>query len=506
MFLEYYKLTEQPFGVTPNPRFLFLTPTHREAISSIVYGMMENRGFSALIAPPGMGKTTLLFELLQRCGDSVRTVFLFQFQPSPEGLLRNLLSELGASGDESSFEEMQEKLNQLILEESKKGRRIVVVVDEAQNFREPVLEVLRMLSNFETNRDKLIHIVLSGQPQLAEMLFSPAIEQLRQRISIMTVLRPLNAEETKEYIEHRLRVAGFRGTRPIFTSEACDRIAQYSGGIPRNINNLCFNSMSLGYALKKPTIDTGVVDEVYRDLNLESSGEVSTMDVPSASSNAWQRPASSMSAMWAPPRAAQTPGKGLSFSLGLIAFAAVLCIGGVFARQYAISANSANVSLRTPAPPVPQVEIATPSAAPVEARPELQQEIQPEPKSEPKPEPKPEPKLETKPESDAKVIQTEPLSMAASTKQQRGQRGRPTPEPEQAHVKLLRVSRRESLYELCANNFGVCDGKAIYEIQRLNPRLRNSTQVEAGEAIRLPLDAPWKSRFRRGSKTSFGSK
>jgi len=502
LFLEYYKLTEQPFGVTPNPRFLFLTPTHREAISSIVYGMMENRGFSALIAPPGMGKTTLLFELLQRCGDSVRTVFLFQFQPSPEGLMRNLLSELGVPIDESSFEEMQEKLNQLILDESKKGKRIVVVVDEAQNFREPVLEVLRMLSNFETNREKLIHIVLSGQPQLAEMLFSPAIDQLRQRISIMAVLRPLNAEETKKYIEHRLRVAGYRGTRPIFTTEACDRIAQYSGGIPRNINNLCFNSMSLGYALKKPTIDPGVVDEVYRDLNLESSSEVSTMDVPSASSNAWQRPASSMSAMWAPPRTAPTPGKGLGFSLGLISFAAVLCVGGVVARQYAISANSANVSLRTPAPPVPQVEIAAPSATPAEAQPELQTETQPEPKSEPELEPKPEPK----PESDAKVIQSEPLRVAASTKQQRGQRGRPTPEPEQVRVKLLRVSRRESLYELCANNFGVCDGKAIYEIQRLNPRLRNSTQVEAGEAIRLPLDAPWKSRFSRGSKTSFGSK
>src|SRR5437899_11321383 len=200
-------------------------------MASIFYGVMENRGFSALVAPPGMGKTTLLFDLLQRFSPSMRTVFLFQFQPSPEGLMRNLLAELGISDDGESFVGMQEKLNQAILQEAKHGKRIVVVVDEAQNFREPVLEVLRMLSNFETSQDKLIHIILSGQPQLAEMLFSPAIEQLRQRISILAVLRPLNREETREYIEHRLRVAGRRSAQTLFTPEACELIAEHSGGI-----------------------------------------------------------------------------------------------------------------------------------------------------------------------------------------------------------------------------------------------------------------------------------
>jgi general secretion pathway protein A len=138
VFLEYYKLAEQPFGVTPNPRYLFLTPTHREAMASILYAVMENRGFSALIAPPGMGKTTLLFDLLQRFGDSTRTIFLFQFQPTPEGLLRNILAELEIPDEGESFVGMQEKLNQAILSEAKRGRRIVVVVDEAQNFCAPV--------------------------------------------------------------------------------------------------------------------------------------------------------------------------------------------------------------------------------------------------------------------------------------------------------------------------------------------------------------------------------
>jgi len=151
MFLNFYKLTEQPFGVTPNPRYLYLTPTHREAMASIFYGVIENRGFTALIAPPGMGKTTLLFELLQRCS-ALRTVFLFQFQSSPEGLMRSLLAELGIDGARD-ITEMQEELNQAILRDAAEGKRLVVVVDEAQNFAEPVLEVLRMLSNFETSSE-----------------------------------------------------------------------------------------------------------------------------------------------------------------------------------------------------------------------------------------------------------------------------------------------------------------------------------------------------------------
>jgi len=495
VFVEYYKLTEQPFGVTPNPRFLFLTPTHREAIASILYGVMENRGFSALIAPPGMGKTTLLFELLQRFGDSVRTVFLFQFQPSPEGLLRNILSELGISDDGLNFEAMQEKLNDLTLQESKKGRRIVVVVDEAQNFREPVLEVLRMLSNFETSQDKLIHIILSGQPQLAEMLFSPAIEQLRQRISIMAALKPLSAAETKDYMRHRLRVAGHRG-RPIFSDAACERIAQYSSGIPRNINNLCFNAMSLGCALGRTSIDFGLIDEVFRDLNLADGNETpvnyeaAVNKEASADRTAWRRPAfsttPSLPALWTPavPRANH---KRLNFAAGFLSFAAVLCIGGVFARQYAASKGATNVSLHTPAPPVPQVQIApTPVAetapqSPTETTEAANLKPDSDRSSEPDPEPNPAP--------------------TPMKKQRQNAWHRPAASVEEVPVKLVRVAQRQTLYELCRTNLGVCDVNTIGEIRRLNPRLRDSTQVEAGEAVRVPLRIPGKRRLSSSTKT-----
>lgn len=484
MFVSYYKLTQQPFGVTPNPRFLYLTPTHREAIASIVYAVMENRGFSALIAPPGMGKTTLLFELLQRLGDSVRTVFLFQFQPSPEGLLRNLLSELGVPDEGENFEEMQEKLNQLILRESKSGKRIVVVVDEAQNFQEPVLEVLRMLSNFETSQEKLIHIILSGQPQLADILFSPQIEQLRQRISIMAVLRPLNAEETKVYIEHRLQVAGYRGGQ-LFTSAACERIAQFSQGIPRNINNLCFNAMSLGFALKRATIDSDLIDEVFRDLNLESAPEFPAKRPSSVDTRNrfGASPITSTPPMWTSNEFRPTARKS-GFVAGVLSFAAVLCLGGVFARQYAVPSSQPGVSLRTPAPPVPQVEITAPptaeTAPPVEAPPEnAEKAVQPE--TNPSPDPSP------------AVV---PVITKRGHKAHRQQ----TTNDKAAPVMLVRVAQRETLYELCSRNLRACDINKISEIRRLNPRLRNATQVESGEAVRLPWEPLGKGRARYSAK------
>ena len=215
-----------------------------------------------------MGKTTLLFDLLHKIRNQAKTVFLFQSQCSAQGLLRSLLEDLGIDDDSGDFMRMQRKLNECLLSQFSEGKRLVVVLDEAQNLDEPVLEVVRMLSNFETPREKLIHFVLAGQPQLAERLASPGLIQLRQRISIITHLKPFTAEETQQYIDHRLRVAGYDFTRPLFTKKAQAMIARYSEGIPRNINNICFNSMSLGCVAKQKTIDMDVIREVVGDLDL----------------------------------------------------------------------------------------------------------------------------------------------------------------------------------------------------------------------------------------------
>jgi general secretion pathway protein A len=269
MILNHYKVREQPFGVTPDSRYLFLRGSHREALASLLYGIEAGCGFVTLIASPGMGKTTLLFRVLNQLRNKARTVFIFQSIATPVDLLRAILDDLGAGEAQGSLIEMQQRLNEALTEQARLGKRVVVVIDEAQNLTEPVLELVRMLSNFETSREKLIQIILSGQPQLAEKIASPELEQLRQRISIFASLKPLSPEETELYIDHRLRAAGYSSEAPLFTREALALIVQYSEGIPRTVNNLCFNALSLGCALRRQTIDGDVVREVVADLDLE---------------------------------------------------------------------------------------------------------------------------------------------------------------------------------------------------------------------------------------------
>ena len=270
MVLDYYELKEQPFGVTPDPRYNYPSPTHREAMASLVYGVNTGRGFMALIAKPGMGKTTLLFQLLCELEGTAKTVFLFQTLCSPRDFLWGLLADLGITCRSENIVEMNWALNRFVLRESRAGRRLVIAIDEAQNLDSAVLEVVRMLSNFETPREKLVQIILAGQPQLAEKLASPYLVQLRQRISLLARLEQLTLGQTRQYINHRLQVAGFASQTPIFGEQALALIAKHSEGIPRNINNLCFNSLSLGCALRQRTIDQEVIQEVLADTELTS--------------------------------------------------------------------------------------------------------------------------------------------------------------------------------------------------------------------------------------------
>jgi general secretion pathway protein A len=267
MYEKYYGLREQPFGVTPDPRFLYLSAAHREALASLYYGIEANRGFLGLIAKPGMGKTTILFHLLEKFRSSARTAFLFQTQCTSREFLRFLLAELGYEGDGQDFVRMHEEFNRRLLQEARAGRRFIVVIDEAQNLDPSVLETVRLLSDFETPRAKLMHIILAGQPELADKLASPGLAQLRQRVSIVNGLEPLPAWEIKNYIEHRLRIAGYEGD-PIFPVEVCEEIALFTEGIPRNINNFCFNALSLACAEQKRTVDHEMVREVIADLDI----------------------------------------------------------------------------------------------------------------------------------------------------------------------------------------------------------------------------------------------
>ena len=268
MLSQYFGFQEDPFGSTPDPRYLYPSETHREAMASLKYGFFSNRGFTAMIAPPGMGKTTLLFRFLEDIRETSRSIFLFDIDPGcePREFVGYILRDLGITPGKGSAE-MHEQLSEALVRETRAGRKFVIVIDEAQNLSDAVLERVRLLTNFETSRGKLMQIVLSGQPQLSDKLIQPSLVQLRQRISTICRLEPLSAEETVAYIGYRLKQAGYDG-EPLFANDALKLITEASQGTPRTINNLCFNSLSLCRALNSKQVDGTMVSEVIADLQL----------------------------------------------------------------------------------------------------------------------------------------------------------------------------------------------------------------------------------------------
>lgn len=242
MYLDFFGLLEQPFGVNPDPAFLYLGQTHREALESLRSDLATDRGFMALVGEPGLGKTTLLYKLLDEWSLTSRVVFLFQTQCDSRDFFRYLFAELGVETESMGLVAMHHKLNHFLFQEMLAGRRFILIVDEAQNLDDSVLETVRGLSNFETQHAKLLNIVLAGQPQLADKLAAPGLRQLRQRIGVLNRLRPLTTAETAEYIKHRLGQVGYRRDS-IFTLDAVQAIAKASHGAPRSINHICHQAL-----------------------------------------------------------------------------------------------------------------------------------------------------------------------------------------------------------------------------------------------------------------------
>lgn len=265
--LDFFGLREQPFGVTPDPKYLYLSPGHREALASLHYGLESNCGFLTLIAPPGMGKTTMLFHLLSKVESNARTAFLFQNRCTAREFMRLLLAELGIENDTQDFVQMHALFNRCLLQEARAGKHLILIVDEAQNLDPSVLEAIRLLSNFETPRFKLLQIILAGQPELADKLVRPSLSQLRQRITSVSGLSPLTARESSALISYRLQVAGHTGPE-LFSPKARNYIAEISEGIPRQVNKYCFHSLWLAYGAGKRTVEVEMVRTVAQRLDL----------------------------------------------------------------------------------------------------------------------------------------------------------------------------------------------------------------------------------------------
>jgi N-acetylmuramoyl-L-alanine amidase/type II secretory pathway predicted ATPase ExeA len=267
MILDFYGLREQPFGVTPDPAYLYPSQTHCEALDALTEAILDDRGFVALIAQPGLGKTTLLYQVLEGLRDTARAAFLFQTQCNSCEFFQYLLNDLGVDSTGLGLVAMHHKLNEMLFAEMLAGKRFVLIVDEAQNLDDAVLETIRLLSNFETTNSKLLQIILAGQPRLGEKLAQPHLAQLLQRITMVKYLEALSPEETAGYIRHRLKVAGHSG-EALFEPEALVLIAERSQGIPRNINKICFRALLEAYGRARHTVSADIAEKAYRNLNL----------------------------------------------------------------------------------------------------------------------------------------------------------------------------------------------------------------------------------------------
>jgi len=267
MFLEFYKLRQQPFGVTPDPAYLYPSQTHCQALDALTEGIMSGRGFLTLIADPGMGKTTLLYQVLDALRDKAKTAFLFQTQCTSREFFQYLLSELRVDSAGMGLVAMHNKLNEMLFAELMKGKRFVLIVDEAQNLDDSVLETIRLLSNFETSNTKLLQIVLAGQPQLGAKLGQPQLAQLEQRIAVVQHLQAFPPEETAGYIRHRLKVSG-HSTGDLFEPEALALIAERSQGIPRNINRICYQALLEAHGEGRATVSAEIVERADRKLRI----------------------------------------------------------------------------------------------------------------------------------------------------------------------------------------------------------------------------------------------
>ena len=274
MYESFYGLTEKPFSLTPNPRFLFLSKTHNEVYAHLLYGIENKSGFIMVTGEVGTGKTTILRSLLKNLDeDTYRLAFIFNPKLTAKELLQNINREFGIDDTAKQLPDMIDQLNQFLLAENNAGRVPVLVIDEAQNLSGEVLEQIRLLSNLETETDKLIQIVFVGQPELELQLKDPSLRQLNQRIAVRYRLVPLNSTETTAYIVNRLKVAG-RPDGNVFNPSALKKIFQSSGGVPRMINLICDRAL-----LAAANDQSGQVKAAHvRQAVLELSGEHARLD------------------------------------------------------------------------------------------------------------------------------------------------------------------------------------------------------------------------------------
>jgi general secretion pathway protein A len=265
MYTQFYSLTKKPFDIAPDPDFLFLSESHREALAHLIYAARERKGFTVITGEVGTGKTTLVHSFLNQLDGKIKTAYIFNPKLTSIDFLRYICEDFGLKEEKHSKGQYIAQLHNFLLDHYSRNKQVILIIDEAQNLPPGLLEEVRLLTNLETSKSKLLQVILIGQPELNTVLNSQLFRQLKQRISLRFHLQPLDEQETKKYIESRLISAGAMDPH-IFTNKALEKIYTYSRGIPRLINNISDNALLIGYSETKKIIGPQIIKEAFNKL------------------------------------------------------------------------------------------------------------------------------------------------------------------------------------------------------------------------------------------------
>lgn len=471
MYAAHFALTAEPFNLTPDPAYLYLSPEHREALAALQYGLLDGRGFITLVGEVGTGKTTLLYSLLGRLGDEVQTAYVAYTTQSFEDLLAAALRDLKVEVSGTHKRDLLDALNKHLLRRADGGCATALIIDEAQNLSDSTFEELRLLSNFETYERKLLQIVLVGQPELQDRLRRPQLRQLRERVSVRAVINPLSRDEMVRYIEHRLeRVGGDVGK--LFAPRALKRIVARSQGIPRRANILCHNALLFAYGKS--------LSQVTAQVALEAIAEMDERRPGFFGRSAVRRSRPRMLFRWA----------ALLGGVGAVAVAAKSAMPGAMLERPVAAVSSALTGVPAAAPVVAPVAVGSP-APEASVPPEPTAPAVPEAVAEQVPTP-PQEVPTAVPAAAGPLIEasTGPSASDVGLRRLQGS-SEASAVPAPAAPVLLRVSPGATLWSIARGVYGdglslAQAGELFAEVQRLNPQMKNPNLIRTGDELRFP--------------------
>ncbi len=504
MYWNHFGLNAEPFSLTPDPAFLYLSEGHSEALAALKLGLLERRGVLAMIGEVGTGKTTLLYSLLAGLDAEIKTAYVSNTRLNFDGILRGALRDFGVKPQGTERLDMLESLNEFLLECAENDTTAALIIDEAQNLSPEAFEEIRLLSNFETYTTKLLQIVLVGQPELATKLADRSLRQINERIAVRSYLNPLDDAQARRYVQHRLEAAG--ASREIFEPRAMRRVMNYSRGVPRRINILCHNTLLHAYGREAATVTSEIVEEVIRDQQgvglrrldaapaPQDDAIVSAEAAPTpvsrwASVTAWTTAGLALGSLvtwlalpslreWTPDTPvgvveaiASAPQTAVVAELAPVARASDRALGAPRHQRKARQPREATtLSPRTQARlahVIAALEAADAAAPVAEPAPAQAAASEPAPTSETTPAP-----------AQAATVPSEPAAAVA-----------PAPAVPKPVAKTVSVPRGTTLSRLMLNIYGDYNGELLHTVRKANPTIVDPDYILAGQKIRFPLDA-----------------